>query len=473
MEDRVEVFIAFDKEDGIFLRELKKHLKPLEMQGLIIVWDVSKIIGGTDRKQAIDEHLKTASIILLLVSANFIAAPEANTLTKQAIAKKAYSRVYIVPVLLSEVAWEYSDFGEFAPLPSNKKPIASWSNRNEAYVNVVEGIREIVFALRAPLLLDQLNSSAVTIKSNQDQEPLVKGNVEVHAYNDGRLVLDSDHLEYSIEDQPWYVSNFPQVIEIEQKQIDTIKREIDIVMITATEVEMKAVMRLIRPYPRRKSILLAFLGPETYYLGKFGAYNVVVTKCRMGSIGEGSIILAANQAQEMWRPKAIIMVGIAFGKDAAKQKIADVLVASQIIPYERMRVGEQKVLFRDPIPPSNATLLNRFENASGWHFERPDGKQCALLVGPILSGEKLVDNLELKQHLFQQFPQAIGGEMEGAGLCAVSGRLGVAWILVKAICDWGDGKKQKQHQPLAAAAAVSLVHYVLSQKNVLHSMKKM
>jgi nucleoside phosphorylase len=61
--------------------------------------------------------------------------------------------------------------------------------------------------------------------------------------------------------------------------------------------------------------------------------------------------------------------------------------------------------------------------------------------------------------------------MEGAGLCAASGRLGVAWILVKSICDWGDGKKHNQHQQLAAA--VSLVHHVLSQKTVLNTINKL
>jgi len=44
---------------------------------------------------------------------------------------------------------------------------------------------------------------------------------------------------------------------------------------------------------------------------------------------------------------------------------------------------------------------------------------------------------------------------------------------VKAICDWADGKKQKKHQPLAAAAAVSLVHHVLSQADVLHGLGKL
>lgn len=103
---------------------------------------------------------------------------------------------------------------------------------------------------------------------------------------------------------------------------------------------------------------------------------------------------------------------------------------------------------------------------------RPDGSMCKLIIGPILSGEKLVDDPTFKAMLFRNFPAAVGGEMEGAGLCAASGRVGTAWILIKSICDWGDGKKHKQHQALAAAAAASLVHFVLFQKTVLSSIEK-
>jgi nucleoside phosphorylase len=186
----------------------------------------------------------------------------------------------------------------------------------------------------------------------------------------------------------------------------------------------------------------------------------------MGSGGERGSTLATPEALRTWQPKAIIMPGIAFGKDPGKQKMADVLVASQIIPYEKQRRG-QETIFRDPIPPSNALLQNRFENALDWHFNRPDGQPCKLRIGSILSGDKLVDDPEFKAELFTHFPEAIGGEMEGAGLAAAAGRMGVPWILVKAICDWGDGKKHGKHQPLAAAAAVSLVHHVLSPKSVL------
>jgi len=144
MENRIEVFIIFDKEDVASLKEIKKHLKPLEMQSLIKVWDASNIVGGTDWKQAMDSHLKTASIFLLLVSANFIASPDSYALAKQAIARSAPPKVFVIPILLHEVDWESSELGTFAPLPANRKPIGSWPRRDVAYTEIAKSIRAIV-----------------------------------------------------------------------------------------------------------------------------------------------------------------------------------------------------------------------------------------------------------------------------------------------------------------------------------------
>jgi nucleoside phosphorylase len=143
-------------------------------------------------------------------------------------------------------------------------------------------------------------------------------------------------------------------------------------------------------------------------------------------------------------------------------------VASQIISYEPQRVGTDSTIYRGGIPTSDTTLSNRFVNAQKWSFKRPDNSRSAIIVGPLLSGEKVIDNAQYKAELFCQFPQAIGGEMEGAGLWAAAARLRKPWILIKAICDWADGKKGDNYQPLAAAAAASLVHNVLCQKDVLN-----
>lgn len=101
-------------------------------------------------------------------------------------------------------------------------------------------------------------------------------------------------------------------------------------------------------------------------------------------------------------------------------------------------------------------------------YPPPDGQACGFQVGPLLFGEKLVDDAEFKASLFERFPDAIGGEMEGAGVAAAADRKKCKWILIKAICDWGDGTKAKNHQEFAAAAAIDLVVHVLNQANALH-----
>jgi nucleoside phosphorylase len=165
------------------------------------------------------------------------------------------------------------------------------------------------------------------------------------------------------------------------------------------------------------------------------------------------------------------MVGIAFGRDPTKQAIGNVLVASQVISYAEQRVGG-RTQYRGPIAEAGAVLLDRFRNADGWSFKRPDGTSCQTHEGPVLSGEELIDNAERKKELFEAFPQAIGGEMEGRGLYGAAHDAKVEWVLVKAICDWADGSKHKLDQPLAAAAAVDLVHHVLSDPGALAALPR-
>ena len=61
--------------------------------------------------------------------------------------------------------------------------------------------------------------------------------------------------------------------------------------------------------------------------------------------------------------------------------------------------------------------------------------------------------------------------MEGCGLWASASRHKKSWILIKSVCDWGDGKKHKQYQQLAAASAVSLCEHIFKDKHSLDGMK--
>jgi nucleoside phosphorylase len=241
-----------------------------------------------------------------------------------------------------------------------------------------------------------------------------------------------------------------------------------IFLLTATPMERDAVLRHLEPLPGLDGISRVFQDNNTFFLGRLGQYPVVVSMCAMGASGRDSAQIVTGEVIRLWKPSALIMVGIAYGRNPERQKIGDVLVSDRIIAYEPERVGPDQSVPRGQQFLAGSRLLDRFRNtAVDWCFRDPNGTICTPHFGPILSGEKLVDNPDFKAKLFQTYPNAIGGEMEGVGLAAAAEREKREWILVKAICDWADGEKTDQHQGFAAASAVSFVQHLLNQPGVM------
>lgn len=168
------------------------------------------------------------------------------------------------------------------------------------------------------------------------------------------------------------------------------------------------------------------------------------------------------------------MIGFGWGAGPVNptQKMTDVLVSASIIPFDPRRESAEGAFPRGVPIPAGPILLNRFRHAHGWSFKRPDGTAPEVHIGPVLSGEWLVDNLKRKRELLEWFPSAVGGEMEGTGVSSAAARFEnlKEWIVVKSICDWADGSKNKLHQPLAAATAASFCHHVLSNPYALASL---
>ncbi|MBN1810847.1 MAG: hypothetical protein JXA14_03330, partial [Anaerolineae bacterium] len=139
-----------------------------------------------------------------------------------------------------------------------------------------------------------------------------------------------------------------------------------------------------------------------------------------------------------------------------KQQLGDILVAKQLLAYEPQKVD----LKRGQIPRGDRTtsaerLLDRFRSGDN------DWQGAPTHFGLVVSGEKLVNDPAFRDWLLKTEPEAIGGEMEGAGLYVAARDAKVDWILVKAICDWGDGDKNDEAQPRAARNAAQFVLHVL------------
>ena len=141
----ITIFISYAHKDEQLLNTLKTHLEGLRRQGLIDTWFDRKISAGQQWSWEIDDHSLSADIILLLVSPDFMASEYINNVElKRAMVWQSQGLSRIIPIILRPTDWEQASFGRLQALPRDGKPITTWSNHDEAFLNVAKGIRSVV-----------------------------------------------------------------------------------------------------------------------------------------------------------------------------------------------------------------------------------------------------------------------------------------------------------------------------------------
>ena len=232
-----------------------------------------------------------------------------------------------------------------------------------------------------------------------------------------------------------------------------------ILIVTATKVEAQAVHDVFCPTEPRPWDRSFIEGRIYYNLGPCDGVQVHMVQSEMGTAVPGGSLETVSHAIEDLQPQAIIMCGVAFGLHQNKQKLGDILVAQKLQIYEVSKIDAlQGEIPRGDRVATSRRLLNQFRSGDNdWNL--PDAPKRHF--GLVLSGEKLVNNLDFCNKLLKMEKEAIGGEMEGNGLYLAATEHKVDWIVVKAICDWADGNKHDGAQLLAARNAAEFVSYVL------------
>jgi tetratricopeptide (TPR) repeat protein len=141
----INVFISYAHEDEALLRQLETHLSPLKRQGLIATWYDRQIVAGSNWAGVIDAQLEQASIILLLVSADFLASNYCYEVEMtHALARHEAGQARVIPIALRPVDWKDAPFAHLQALPTDAQPITKWTDRDEAWTNVAAGIRRSI-----------------------------------------------------------------------------------------------------------------------------------------------------------------------------------------------------------------------------------------------------------------------------------------------------------------------------------------
>jgi len=145
----LKVFYSYSHKDEGHRENLETHLALLKRQGWIEGWSDRLLLAGDDWRQGIDEALEAADLILFLVSADFIASDYCyGKEMERALERHDAEEAVAVPLIVRAVDWQSAPFGRIQGLPKDGKPVTSWPNLDEAWLDVAKGLRRLIEARR-------------------------------------------------------------------------------------------------------------------------------------------------------------------------------------------------------------------------------------------------------------------------------------------------------------------------------------
>lgn len=227
---------------------------------------------------------------------------------------------------------------------------------------------------------------------------------------------------------------------------------IDFLLLTALEEELRCLLDCLPGYLREDPINA---DTHTYYRASVTAmlpsatsttYNVIASGIMsMGRVGAAAFTASAIQT---WRPRFVILIGIAGGVPERGVSLGDILISDQIVDYELQRQQVPHDQIRYEVHRADPRLLGaamNFTDAS-WTAgtaPRPVEGTPRRWVGPIATGDKVVARKKLLDRYRQDWPQLIGVEMEAGGVATAvyqaASRPG--FFMVRGVSDLADENK--------------------------------
>lgn len=140
-----KIFFSYSKHDRKHLDELTQHLSALRRLGKLEHWDDAQLVPGEEWDEAIKKELNEADIILLLVSAAFNSTDYIwDVEISKAMERHERKEATVIPVIIRDCDWESLPFSKLTGLPAKGKPVSSYADKDQAWVEVIEGIKRVL-----------------------------------------------------------------------------------------------------------------------------------------------------------------------------------------------------------------------------------------------------------------------------------------------------------------------------------------
>lgn len=235
-----------------------------------------------------------------------------------------------------------------------------------------------------------------------------------------------------------------------------------IVILTAMNHEYEAVRKRLSGVTARTHDTGTIF--EIGHLG--GGCRVVLARTGVGNL-PGAV--TAERAVQEFKPAAIIFVGVAYALQS-RLRLGDVVVATHVYSVHSATSEESGFKARPRVWELSyraRQIADQLALSGIWRHRLPSGSRSGpdapnVVFGPIAASEvaEYSATSALRAWLHEHFNDTVAGEMEAAGI-AQAGHMndGLPTVIVRGICDYGDGNKPTvdgagwQQRAVATAAA--------------------
>ena len=143
------MFLSYSHRDQALIDQLTAYLGALRLRGVIQTWTGREIEAGTGWKGAILSYIDSADIIVLALSADFLASHYSLEEAEAALKRHHAKQARVIPVLLRPVNLAESPFADLQVSPRNGRAITLWEDGDEAFLSVAKDIQRAAAELKA------------------------------------------------------------------------------------------------------------------------------------------------------------------------------------------------------------------------------------------------------------------------------------------------------------------------------------
>jgi hypothetical protein len=129
---RDKVFISYSHQDAKWLKRLRIHLRPLEREYKLDIWDDTKITPASKWKDKIRQVIKSTKVAVLLISADFLASDFISTDELPPLLRAAEEEgAVILSMILSPCRFLQTNLSQFQTVNNPSRPLIGLSKAKQ------------------------------------------------------------------------------------------------------------------------------------------------------------------------------------------------------------------------------------------------------------------------------------------------------------------------------------------------------